>query len=206
MNQAHSEPVEPDYSERAEQMNRAAHDEIKRTIAGLMERLKARTENFKDHRTAAETEAVEGVNTAREIGAQLTLFTGHEKLLPADFQSLVPAFGADVKLDFAKSCLALHKKFPAPVETFSVARDEWHHLMVQLDLLPKPVRGPASPLVISEPVLEQITAVGKRAQDAAAFERKTPMEQWSPFLVQSFLKESEPIVALRKKAEELVAK
>ena len=63
-----------DYTERAQMMTQEQRDVLRQTLADKFSELKMLTaqNNFA---------VVRGVNVAREIGQQVELFTGHEKLL-----------------------------------------------------------------------------------------------------------------------------
>ena len=103
---------------------------------------------------------LEVVNLAREIGRSIELFTGHQKLLPLEFNRLMVAPGAHAlagpesgspSIAFARQCLSAHHQYPEPITKLAVANDIFKRLLVQLDLLPKPERGeqeshPAEPL------------------------------------------------------------
>lgn len=188
---------EPTYEERAQQMTAQQRDELKAVLAAKARELQQliATEKFT---------ATRGVNVAREIGAQIELFTGHEKLLPADFNPIAPSLalaeGRDATLEFAKTCLALHRKFPTPVTDFQIAKLEWDTLMIQMELLPKSVRGVAATPGLTEPVKEYIGSVIKVDKAAVAVLKDYPFEQWPRFYVEQFYKESINIHELHVKA------
>lgn len=194
---------EPTYDERARQMTAQQREELKAVLTQKAHELQqlVATNQFT---------AVRGVNVAREIGAQIELFTGHEKLLPADFNPIAPSLalaeGKDATLDFAKTCLALHRKFKEPVTDFKVAKDEWDTLMVQMDLLPKPERGPATGPGLDEPVKEYIGSVIKVDKEALKVLKDHPFEQWPRFYVEQFYKESQNIHELHVKAARTLGK
>ncbi len=194
---------EPTYDERARQMTAQQREELKAVLTQKAHELQqlVATNQFT---------AVRGVNVAREIGAQIELFTGHEKLLPADFNPIAPSMalaeGKDATLDFAKTCLALHRKFKEPVTDFKVAKDEWDTLMVQMDLLPKPERGPATGPGLDEPVKEYIGSVIKVDKEALKVLKDHPFEQWPRFYVEQFYKESQNIHELHVKAARTLGK
>ena len=79
--------------------------------------------------------AVSGVNVAREIGLQIELFTGTQKLSPAAYEKTALAQLPDVTLEFAKECLAAHHRFPEPVTTYQQAAPVWDRLLIQAALL-----------------------------------------------------------------------
>jgi len=189
--------TEPTYEERARQMTEQQREELKLVLTEKARELQqlVATNQFS---------AVRGVNVAREIGAQIELFTGHEKLLPADFNPIAPSLalveGRDATLDFAKTCLALHRKFRAPVTDYRIAKDEWETLMVQMELLPKPERGTAGHPGLNEPVKEYIGSIIKVDKEALKVLKDHPFEQWPKFYVELFYKESQNIHELHVKA------
>lgn len=194
MNKALSEPT---ITERAVQMTAEARSALKQVL----------TDKFNEFRKLAETSrfaAVRGVNVARDIGRQIELFTGHEKLLTSDFNLFAPAI-PDASLDFAKSCLALHHKFNEPVMEYSEAAPEWDRLLVQLELLPAGRRKLSEGKSVSEPIKDQLARVSRVAHDSVAFEKDHPITQWPEFFITTFLRESEPLDQLRKKAMQRLA-
>lgn len=188
---------EPTYDERAQQMTAQQREELKSVLAEKARELQqlVATEKFT---------ALRGVNLAREIGAQIELFTGHEKLALSDFSPIAPALslapGQDATLEFAKTCLALHRKFKEPVTDFRVARNEWDTVLVQIDLLPKPMRGTAAESGFHEPVKEYIGSVIKVDKAALALLKDHPFEKWPRFYVEQFYKESKHIKELHDQA------
>lgn len=198
MNKKHiefSQPREGNYEERSQVMNaeqrEAVMGELRDKFAEL-QRLAA-TDKFTSLR---------GVNVAREIGAQIELFTGHEKLLPAEFEPLSVAL-KDAPLEFAKKCLALHQKFPQEVDNHAIARAEWEQLMVQLELLPKPARESGDGGQPDEPIKDCLSTVIKMNQELVKLSKENDISKWPPFLRQTFLKQGKPYFEIYQQAIEL---
>lgn len=196
-NIAHSEPPEATYAERAPQMTAAAQEALKAVLTEKARELQqlVATNQFTE---------IRGVNVAREIGAQIELFTGHDKLLPADFSAIAPALpmgeARDATLEFAKSCLALHHKYRDEVTDFKVAQVEWDVLLVQMELLPGGTRGLARKQDLDEPVKEYIGTVIKVDKEALKVLKDHPLEAWPKFYVEQFYKESKNIHDLHEQA------
>jgi hypothetical protein len=204
-NIAHSEPTT--YPERAAQMTAEQQAAVKAEFAAKFAELRqlAATDEFTTLRAA---------NVGREIGAQIELFTGHERLLPAEFSRLIDADTGrpelpvlrDASLEFARECLTAHKKYPAPITDYETAKVVWESLLVQMELLPKPQRGTAQASVAGDPVKDYLPSVIKFAQSSAALLKQNPIEQWPDYYVTTFLRESRPFHELYEKAAARAAK
>lgn len=191
-NKSHSEPNETTYDERARRMSAEERTAI---VDGLKEKFQA----FVRLVTTKRVTDVEIVNTARDMGAQFELFTGKEKLGPADFNALAPVLAfpesnRNARIEFGKLCVALHQKFEKPLTEadFAVATAECERLMVQLDLLPEATRGTAKAIGNADPFNEIIGDVIKISQDLKKQTEKFPVEQWESFHRQSFLRQAAP--------------
>lgn len=184
-----------DYETRAALMTAQAR-------AAILDELR---DKFAELKQLAETDkftSVRGVNVAREIGAQIELFTGHLKLLPSEFESLSPSL-SDAPLEFAKKCLALHQKFPEPVENHAIAKAEWELIMVQLELLPTPERKQGGGAPPDEPVKEFLSVVIKVNQEYTKLAKEHDISTWPTFYRESFLKQGKAYFDLYQKALEL---
>lgn len=190
--------IEQTYIERAAQMNAAERAELKRVLSQKFAVILVAAETY-------QTSAVTGINAARELGAQIELFTGQEKLIPAQFSALAVAI-PDATMDFAKACLALHRKFPEPVDCYERAAPEWERLLVQLELLPTPERGQAQSKPLHEPLKDFIAVVIKNAQAGLALVKEIPLEEWDQFFLEAFIRESQPFMDLREKAVKRLAR
>lgn len=180
--------ITTDYDERAAKM-RAAEQEA------LARELRRQFDEFVALAGVSKSAAVRGVNVAREMGAQIEMFTGHEKLLPAEFVSLAPAL-PDASLEFAKACLMLHHKFTAPVTDYAQAAPEWERLLVQLELLPRGQRTPTEHPPLNEPLKDWLARVIRVKTEALKLERELPPEKWDDFFRDAFLREFAPLVGL----------
>lgn len=196
--------VETDYADHSRGMTAAKNVEVLTELARLSVALKAladRDVSMKEEQCRLQ---LEGVNLARDIGRQLELFTGHQKLLPAEYNALAPSL-TDAPLEFAKKCLALHQKYPVPVENFEVAVTEWRDLMVQLELLPKPARLEAQTAHVSEPIKDFFGTVGRVRGELLELEKKLPLEKWERFNLQSLIGYTQDFHDLHERAQKLVA-
>lgn len=190
-----SKPTETDYETRAAAMTaeqRAAVMELIREKFAELKRLAA-TDKFT---------SVRGVNCAREIGMQIELFTGHQKLLASEFEELTPSM-VDAPLDLAKKCLALHQKHPEPIDNYAIAKAEWEIILVQLELLPEPERGKGNPPPPDEPIKECLSTVIKMNQEMVKLSKEHDITTWPSFFRQTFLKQGKPYFEMYKKAIEL---
>lgn len=136
------------------------------------------------------------VNVAREIGQQIELFTGREKLAPGAFQSLAPALHTalpDAHLEFAKRCVALHHRFPEPVTDALVAANECQELMVQLQLLPRGVREAARSEAIKEPIKDVLSSIIRSKSETQELLKKCPLKDWPPFMLDTLIREGTPL-------------
>lgn len=200
--------AEPAYSDRADAMRADQREELKAV-------LKEKFGTFLARVSAERDATLEACNLAREMGAQIELFTGHQKLLPAEFDylqaamtgSLPAELGGETKdapIDFAKACLAVHQKFPEPVTNYAIAAPVLEHLLIQLQLLPKPVRAGAEGQPSSTgPLLEYLDVVIKAAQKSAALDKIIPVEKWEPFNRKSFITQGKPFDDLYQRALKL---
>lgn len=141
--------------------------------------------------------AVAGVNAVREIGRQIELFTGHEKLLPMEFQAIALP---DATLEFARLCLSVHHKHPEAVNDYATAAAVWQEVLKQLELLPKGERGESSSPPLTEPAKLWLAAVVKGAQETSAFMKTVSMENLDRFWLEAFVRESQPLADCRTAA------
>lgn len=191
-------PPEPDYNERVRVMNAEEGEELKRMLtdsAGELAQL-MQTSQFTELR---------GANVIREIGRQLELFTGRQKLTLPAFESLAPALHShlpDARLEFAKFCLSQHQQHPEAITDARVAHGIWADARVQMELLPAGSHGPQEKH-LSEPIKDFLSAVVKVKSEYIALARTLPIEKWEEFFVDSFLRETAPLAELRQKATAL---
>jgi hypothetical protein len=133
------------------------------------------------------------------------MFTGHEKLLPAEFVSLAPAL-PDASLEFAKACLMLHHKFTAPVTDYAQAAPEWERLLVQLELLPRGQRTPTEHPPLNEPLKDWLARVIRVKTEALKLERELPPEKWDDFFPGCLPARVRPAGGVVRTAEEMKAR
>lgn len=191
--------VEPDYIERGDAMTAQKRAAILQILTNQYAELKqlAATDKFT---------TVRGANLAREMGEQIELFTGHEKLLPAQFQPLAVALPKSAGIELAKECLAIFHRHRQPITEYAEAAVVWERMRVQLELLPKGSRGEAAgepPL--SEPVKEAISDVIRVAQVFLKLNAKNPVETWPPFLRKQLLTQGRPFHEVYERAQALEA-
>ena len=141
---------------------------------------------------------LKGINCSLEVGRQVELFTSKEKLTMIGFDSMSPAMRdgfPDASLEFAKRCLSLHQKYPEGITDWKVARVEWYAVEEMLFDIPANERGPQI-LHPHEPVKDFVAKVQRATAELNELMKEMPIEKWEPFLVESFLREAEPIVKL----------
>ena len=196
------------YTERAEAMRGQEREALK---VVLTEKFGRFLERVSDEHVAT----LEAFNLCREMGAQIELFTGHEKLLPDEFNFIQPALSAnlptvaggevkDAPIDFARGCLAAHQKFPEPVTNYAVAEQELERLLVQLQLIPKPAREKAEgEPPATAPVLNFLADTIKMAQSAVDIGKQLPIEKWEQFNRKSLITQGRPFYELYRRALEL---
>lgn len=153
---------------------------------------------------------IEDVNLAIGIGRQIELFSGHEKLLPQEFQELTPAL-CDASLEVAKQFLALSKRYsaqdyPTGITDYKLAREELARIEVQLELLPKGQRGVAAVAPPTEPVKELIASITKLKTRTLELVKDADPKQWDVFLKRQFLTEVAPILAVARDVESTLRK
>jgi hypothetical protein len=210
------------YVERADAARSAERETLK---AGLKRDFEQFTKALKKNKDST----IEAVNLARHMGQQIELFFGHEKLAPGEFQWLAPSLASvtldptglppaavqgngsvvrrdgdqvHASLEFAKGCLALHRKFPDVVTNYAVAAPELERLMVQLQLLDAPSRqhdaGPHS--ASSDEVQSFLADVVKTSQGFVSLASKLPVERWKPFYISTLVKQGRPFYDLYERA------
>ena len=189
----HSQPPEPDYTERAHAMTevqRAAIVEVMSEKYGAMRQV-SETKKFA---------ALKMLDLSRELGAQIELFTGHEKLLSHEFNRMAVAV-PDARLEFFRQCLANHQKYPQPVTNYAIAEAECEKLMVTMELLPAAHRVQSLNPQPVEPVKDYLSDVIKVSQAGVKLFAQYPPEGIQPFLRQSLLKEMRPLMEWYGKLE-----
>lgn len=159
---------------------------------------------FKSHVAIGQKAVVLAVNRARSMGATIQSYTGHEKLLPAEFNQLSLSI-PDASFNFARECLSIHHANPKPVSDYAEAKPMWDRLMVQMEMLKQSKRekAQAAPPPV-EPIEQFLHNVGALASEYAKMEVTTPIESWKPFYRQTFLNESARIVAIRDRVLKMV--
>ena len=153
--------------------------------------LTSQYKSFREMVDVGQQSVIDAVNLARTMGDTIWEITGHENLIPAEFNQLALAL-PDAGLNFAKECLAIRRKFDNPVTDYAEARAVWDRLIVQLELLPKPKRGEEN-LHPKEPVETFLAAVINIKNESARLIKTQPIESWPSFYRQSFIREAKPI-------------
>jgi len=182
------------YQDRAQVMRSDAQRE------GI-EQLKSQFAKFRKVVTDSRQSVVDAVNLARTMGDTIWEITGHEKLLPAEFNQLALAL-PDAGLAFAKECLSVRHLLDAPVTSYEAARPILDKLMVQLELLPKPGRG-AEQSHLKEPVEDFLASVIRIKNESARLIKTKPIAEWPSFYRQSFVREVRPLHDLYVQALEI---
>jgi len=153
---------------------------------------------FKEAVANGRESTVEAVNLARDMGDTIWEITGHEKLLPAEFNQLALAL-PDAGLAFAKECLSVRRQLDKPVTDYNAARPLWDKLLIQLDLIPKPARGEQK-LHSKEHVEMFLASVIRINNESARLIKTDPIEQWPSFYRQKFINDAKPIHDLYEQA------
>jgi len=180
---------EPEYIDRAAAMTADAREANK-------EILKDEFMGFRSDVELVKTKTIAAVNRAIKMGDTIQEFTGHKKLLPAEYGQFALAIN-DAPLDFAKECVSLCEKNQTPITTYEQAAPIFEHLLVQYELLPKPGHGEQTKHP-HEPVLDYISAVINVDAESVELLEENPMDKWEPFQRASFYNNSKRILDLHE--------
>lgn len=194
----HETTIEPSYPERAAAMTEQEHAELRDCLKMLARNLATIMKSVVKDKTL-------GVNIAREIGQQVELFTGREKLALNGFEAMAPAIREglpDATLEFAKRCLFLHQRYPDEIRDVRLALAEWDSIEQLLLNLPSATHGNQKPHP-HEPVKDFISQVVRVRGFYTDLAQEAPLEKWSPFFRTAFIREAQPIVDLVEKAKKM---
>jgi hypothetical protein len=170
-----------EYIDRATAMNLEARDELKKTLTkenaffvSDVEMVKART--------------ISAVNRAIKMGDAMQEYTGHTKLLPAEYGQFALAIN-DAPIAFAKECVSIRQGNDEPVTTYAQAAPIFERLLVQYELLPKEGHGEQTKHP-HEPIMDFIKSVSIADAESVELLEEHPMETWERFNVVGFFNNS----------------
>lgn len=170
-----------EYIDRATAMNLEARDELKKTLTkenaffvSDVEMVKART--------------ISAVNRAIKMGDAMQEYTGHTKLLPAEYGQFALAIN-DAPIAFAKECVSIRQGNDEPVTTYAQAAPIFERLLVQYELLPKEGHGEQTKHP-HEPIMDFIKSVSTADAESVELLEEHPMETWERFNVVGFFNNS----------------
>ena len=180
-----------EYIDRATAMNLEARDELKKTLTkenaffvSDVEMVKARTNS--------------AVNRAIKMGDAMQEYTGHTKLLPAEYGQFALAIN-DAPIAFAKECVSVRQGNDAPVTTYAQAAPIFERLLVQYELLPKEGHGEQTKHP-HEPIMEYLKSVSAADAESVELLEEHPMKDWERFNIVGFFNNSKRIHDLHELA------
>ena len=187
----------PDYNDRSRAMTQETRSAL---ITSLLNRMALMHDKMKDNTVTR----LEVANLAREMGREIEMFTGHQKLLPLEFGNLSSAIAAAGStppgITFAKECLSAHMAYPEPIMDIEVANRIYERLEQLMLNLPKPEHGEQTSHP-QEPVREfytefmRLTNHVKRIRDQFEKQEIDPSEL--DLYMDSILKQIEQIDTLK---------
>lgn len=184
-----------EYIDRANAMNVAAREELKRKLTtGKI--------GFDDDVAIIKERTVAAVNRAIIIGDNIQEFTGHKKLLQSEYGQLALAV-SDAPINFAKFCVSLREANDGPVTSYEVAAPIFERLLVQYELLPKPAHGEQTKHP-HEPIVDFISSVIDADTESVELLEENPMEKWQQFQIVTFANNSKRIHDLHELAIKLM--
>ena len=190
--------IKPTYTERAGQMTAKERAEIKNV-------LQAEGTGLANDAKTISGATIRAVNRARKIGQYVELFTGQEKLRLPAFEEMAVAVQKslpDITLEFAKQCLAVHRKYPQEITDYNIARDEWvyvEELLLKLD----PATHGEQELHLREPVKRFVNQIGRIRTAWTELAAEKPLASWEDFYVKALITEGQPIADLVDEAKKL---
>ena len=203
MKKSNSKPVATnvpaaDYSDRSRAMTAETRTAL---ISSLLERMKLMHAKMEDNTVTR----IEVANMAREMGREIEMFTGHQKLLPMEFGSLSSAMttagGTPPGITFAKECLSAHMAYPEPIKDISVANRIYERLEQLMLDLPKPEHGEQTSHP-QEPVREFYTEFMRLTNHVKRIKEQFEKQEIDPseldLYMDSILKQIEHIDMLKK--------
>ena len=184
-------PDTTEYIDRATAMNLEARDELKKTLTkensffvSDVEMVKART--------------ISAVNRAIKMGDAMQEYTGHTKLLPAEYGQFALAIN-DAPIAFAKECVSVRQGNDEPVTTYAQAAPIFERLLVQYELLPKEGHGEQTKHP-HEPIMEYLKSVSAADAESVELLEEHPMKDWERFNIVGFFNNSKRIHDLHELA------
>ena len=190
--------IDPTYAERAGQMTAKERAEIKKVLQA------EGTGLANDAKTISDA-TIRAVNRARKIGQYVELFTGQEKLKLPAFEEMAVAVQKslpDITLEFAKQCLAVHRKYPQEITDYNIARDEWVYVEELLLKLDPTTHGPQE-LHLREPVKHFVNQIGRIRTVWTELAAEKPLASWEEFYIKALITEGQPIADLVEEAKKL---
>ena len=190
--------IKPTYTERAGQMTDKERAEIKNV-------LQAEGTGLANDAKTISGATIRAVNRARKIGQYVELFTGQEKLRLPAFEEMAIAVQKclpDITLEFAKQCLAVHRKYPQEITDYNIARDEWvyvEELLLKLD----PATHGEQELHLREPVKRFVNQIGRIRTAWTELAAEKPLASWEDFYIKALITEGQPIADLVDEAKKL---
>jgi hypothetical protein len=166
-----------EYIDRATAMNMDAKAELKKRLTQKNVIFISKVEMVKAGTIAA-------VNLAIGMGDDIQEYTGHTKLLPAEYGQFSLAIN-DAPIAFAKDCVSLRQGNDEPVTTYAQAAPIFERLLVQYELLPKEGHGEQTKHP-HEPIMDYINSVSAADAESVELLEEHPMEKWERFNVVAF--------------------
>ena len=180
-----------EYTDRAQVMKNEARE-------AAIQLLKDQFAEFRKTVKLGQISVVQAVNMARTMGDTIWEITGHEKLLPAEFNQLALAL-PDAGLAFAKECLSIRRQLDEPLKDYERALPLWNKLLTQLELIPAGARD-GEKQHQREPIEDFLNGVIRMKNESVKLFKTTPIDQWPSFYRQTFIREAQPIHDLYEQA------
>ena len=108
----------------------------------------------------------------------------------------------DITLEFAKQCLAVHRKYPQEITDYNIARGEWVYVEELLLKLDPATHGPQE-LHLREPVKRFVNQIGRIRTAWTELAAEKPLASWEDFYVKALITEGQPIADLVDEAKKL---
>lgn len=181
------------YTEKASAMQHEARN-------AAIQLLRDQFTEFKKTVKLGQISVVQSVNMARAMGDTIWEITGHQKLLPAEFNQLALAL-PDAGLAFAKECLSIRRQLDEPVKDYDEAKPIWEKLLTQLELISTDERKQVAHH--KEPIEDFLQKVIRIKTESIRLFQTEPIEKWPSFYRQTFIREAQPIHDLYEQALKL---